>query len=141
MAVDRGFVRMSAHRLLVRMYVTVRLLLITFSLTKKISSSICLVLECRTWLWDKATTIKLSRRILGTWCLTLTSKIKDWSHKISVVAWARLLYFSSALDLATSVCFLSHQEITLGHSNMQAPEVDLLSLDLMPNQHHKNSWW
>jgi len=38
------------------------------------------------------------------------------------------MYLASVLDLATTDCFLDHQEMRLGPRNIAAPEVDLLSL-------------
>ncbi|PNX61347.1 hypothetical protein L195_g060622, partial [Trifolium pratense] len=59
--------------------------------------------------------------------LHVLGPVMDCSHNISDDRLARLLYSASALDLATSVCFLDHQETRLGPTKMQAPDVDLLS--------------
>lgn len=48
-------------------------------------------------------------------------------HKISAAAIAKLLYSASALDLATSVCFLDHHEMRLERRKMHAPDVDMQS--------------
>jgi len=37
------------------------------------------------------------------------------------------MYSASTQDLATTGCFMDHQEMRLGPKNIAAPEVDLLS--------------
>ncbi|BAU03137.1 hypothetical protein VIGAN_UM017800, partial [Vigna angularis var. angularis] len=49
------------------------------------------------------------------------------SHTSSQVADAIALYSASALDLATTLCFLLFQDIRLPPIETQYPEVDLLS--------------
>ena len=58
---------------------------------------------------------------------TLSSSRRDWSHIISAVIFARLLYSTSVLDLAIRGYFLDHQEPRFGPRKAHAPEVDLLS--------------
>ena len=52
---------------------------------------------------------------------------KDWTHIISVIAFAKALYSAYVLDLDTVVCFLAHQDIRFGPKKIANPPVDRLS--------------
>ena len=56
----------------------------------------------------------------------------------SQVAEAIALYSASALDLATTFCFLLFQEIKLSPIETQYSEVDILLDEILPNQHLNN---
>ena len=87
----------------------------------------CLVREWWTGLWAKATVLVLSQRMTGEAWETLSSKRRDKIQVTSAATKAMLLHSASVLDLATTVCFLDHQEIKFGPRKMAAPDVDLLS--------------
>lgn len=87
----------------------------------------CFVLEWRTGLWARETALRLSQNIWGTLLFTCSFWSKDCIQMISAEACARLLYSASALDRATSVCFLAHQDTKLWPKNMHAPDALLLS--------------
>jgi len=121
---ERGFMRRSTIWSVAGMWVTYNDWLRTFSQTKKMSSSICLVRECSTWLWASATVLWLSQWITRGVHLMWSSFKKDCSQRSSYAVIARLRYSASVLERATNVCFLDHQEIKLGPKKIQAPKVD-----------------
>src|ERR1044072_1608321 len=69
----------------------------------------------------------LSQNSVGVETITESSCSKDWTHITSAVRCAKLLYSASVLLLATTCCFLDHQDMRLGPKNNVAPEIDLLS--------------
>jgi len=125
--VEWGLVMISAACSWEGIWETTRSLLRNFSLTKKMSSSMCLVRAWRSRLWAKATELWLSQKIREVSKVMWSSLRRDSSQRISEVTWARLRYSSSVVDLATKSCFLAHHETKLGPRKMQAPEVDLRS--------------
>jgi hypothetical protein len=78
------------------------------------SNSMCFVFECKTGLCARETALRLSQKTCGILIGTLSSLRRDCIHRISAETWAKLLYFASALDLATKVCYLAHQETIFG---------------------------
>jgi len=62
--------------------------------------------------------------VTSTNCNSLSNYLSQISSQI---AEAITLYYVSALDLATTLCFLLFQEIKLSPMETQYPEVDLLS--------------
>lgn len=68
--------RVTIHNVLEFFVVHLQNVFITFSLTKNKSSSICLVLECSTGLWARATVLILSQKTMGVVCLTCNSDSK-----------------------------------------------------------------
>jgi len=65
--------------------------------------------------------------MVGVAQLILSSLRRDCSHSISEVVIARLRYSALAMDRATTICCLDHQEIRLLPKKIHAPEVDFLS--------------
>lgn len=124
---ERALVRISAYWSIAGTWTTLRSLLSTLSRTKNRSNSMCLVRVWRTGLWERATVLRLSQKIVGVEWVMWSSNNKVWIQTTSTVTWARLRYSASVLDRATTVCFLAHQETRLGPRNTAAPEVDLLS--------------
>ena len=61
------------------------------------------------------------------WSIGASQGRSDLIHVTSAVANAKLWYSASVLDLATTDCFLDHQDTRLDPKKMAAPEVDLLS--------------
>jgi len=137
---DRDLVRMLAYWSTVGTWITWRLFSINFSLTKNKSSSICLVLECRTGLWAWETVLILSQKITGVVCLTFNSNSKVWIQVTSVEARARLLYPASVLDLAKTFCFFDHQNTRLGPKQISALEVDSISSRSEAQSASQHAW-
>ncbi|XP_061353049.1 uncharacterized protein LOC133297846 [Gastrolobium bilobum] len=67
-------------------------------------------------------------RDVGPVSPNLSSFSSCFNQMSSQVAVAMERYSASALDLATTLCFLLLQEIKLSPTNTQYPEVDLLSI-------------
>ena len=92
----------------------------SFSLIKNLSISMCLVLSCCTGLLAMLIADLFSDHSLiwFSWFIF---------HNISATPTATALYSLSAIDLATTDCFLLFQETRFPPTNMQYPDVDFLS--------------
>lgn len=95
-----------------------------------LSTSICLVLICKTWLDDKYVAPILSqKRHVLVW-VTPSYPRRDCTQIISAVASVNALYSTYVLDLDIVACFLALHEIRLGPRNTANPPADLLSSEL-----------
>ena len=65
--------------------------------------------------------------VRGAFCLIFNSIRKDEIHINSEVAFAKLLYLASVVDLETVCCFLDHQDTMLLLRKIQKLVVDLRS--------------
>ena len=100
-------VKMSADCSVVGIYVIQICPLSIFSLMKCLSTSICLVLSCRTGLCAIDIADLLSQySFIGGELWTFNSCRSFFTHNVSQIPWASALNSASALLLATTLCFL-----------------------------------
>lgn len=100
----------------------------------------CFVLECKTWLAVKVTTLMLSYHKISNEEMGISSSLSwDYSYIISVFTLARHLYLASALDLGTMVCFLVDHIIGLAPRKMYKLDVKHLVSRQESQSKSKNS--
>ena len=72
----------------------------------------CFVLSCCTGLAAKEAALVLSHQIMGLQGNSFSnSEIRDFNKTNSTATCAKALYYDSAVDVATTVCFLDFQNI------------------------------
>jgi hypothetical protein len=92
----------------------------SLSLMKCRSISTCLVLSCCTRLFAMFIAALLSQyNMMGLSSNNPNSSSNLRSYNSSLTPWAMALYSASAVDLATTFCFLLLQETILPHTNAQ----------------------
>ena len=92
-------------------------------------------------MWDRYFTTLIGFGTLAKFLSgTLSSFNTVWTQRTSVIAWAKFMYSASAQDLATTGCFMDHQEMRLGPKNIAAPEVDLLSSGSATKSASQKTW-
>ena len=127
--VDVLFVKMSASWSPVLTYGVQMMPLRSFSLINFLSISICFVQSCRIGLWAILIAALLSQNGLMGSLMSYPSSLNNiFIHNISHIPWAIALNSASALDLATTNCFLLCQVTKLSPTNKQYPEVERRSI-------------
>lgn len=82
----------------------------------------CFVLECSRGLWDRAMALGVLHHRTS---FTTNSMTIDWIHVILVASYAKLLYSTIALNLATIRYFCANHTTRFSPWNMCTPEVNL----------------
>ena len=133
----KPFVKQSASWLQDLMYSSLKTPQFNFSLIKNLSISTCFVRSNWTGLFAILIAAMLSQwSIIVSFRNSRSSFNKLFNHIISHRLNAIALYSASAVDQATTACFLLCHETRLPPTNTQYPDVDLLSSLLLPNLHH-----
>ena len=125
---ETAFVRMSADWSLVLVKGRRMTLLFSFSLIKCRSISTCFVRSCWTRFSEMLIAALLSqyRRLACVWWKP-SSPRSFLIHRISVTPFAIPMNSASALERATTFCFLLFQVTWLPPTRVKYPEVDFLS--------------